>query len=241
MKKIKTTLTSRLFFCYNEVVSKGGFFMRDIKLFVFDLDGVLTETSEQHFQAWKLLADELGIDIDLEFNETLKGVSRMDSLERILAHGQKHHIYNKEEKEELAAKKNANYQDMISKFSRKELFDGVLELLQLLKSKGIMVALGSASKNGPTLLRAMEIVEYFDYIVNPALVRGKPEPDIFLKACEALMVDPKDAVGVEDAVSGIEAIKKAGMYAIGIGNKEILKDADIIYNETKDIKLEDIQ
>jgi len=214
--------------------------MKDIQLFVFDLDGVLTETSHQHYNAWKQLADELGIEIDLEFNETLKGVSRMDSLDRILALGNKQDAYTKEEKAALASKKNTNYQDMISEFTQAQLFDGVFELLQSLKSKGILIALGSASRNGPTLLRAMNIEQYFDYVVNPALVRGKPHPDIFLKACEALLVDPKNAVGVEDAVSGITAIKQAGMYAIGIGNPTILHEADIIYSHTKDIRLEDI-
>ena len=215
--------------------------MKDIKLFVFDLDGVLTETSHQHYFAWKELADELGIEIDLEFNETLKGVSRMDSLERILARGNQQDKYTTHEKEILATKKNTNYQQMISAFTREDLFDGVYDLLVELKQQGIKLALGSASKNGPRLLQAMNITDLFDYVVNPATVKGKPHPDIFLKACEVMNVDPTEAVGVEDAVAGIEAIKKAGMFAIGIGDPLTLREADIVYPTTKDIRLEDIK
>lgn len=214
--------------------------MNTIKLFVFDLDGVITETSNQHYEAWKKLADTLEIEIDLEFNEQLKGVSRMDSLDRILSHGGKENMYTKEEKLKFAATKNDNYQELISHFTRENVFPGVYDLLVMLKDRGYKLALGSASKNGPRLLKAMEITDLFDYIVDPATVKGKPHPDIFLKACEALQIDPKYAVGVEDAVSGITAIKNAGMFAIGIGNPEILQEADIVYPETKDIQLEDI-
>lgn len=215
--------------------------MKDIKLFVFDLDGVLTETSEQHYQAWKQLADELDIAIDRSFNENLKGVSRMDSLARILRHGGKEHHYSAEEQLALATKKNTNYQSMISAFTPEHLFDGVIDLLEELRGRSIKIALGSASKNGPRLLEALGITGYFDYVVNPAEVRGKPHPDIFLKACTELDVDPSQAVGVEDALSGITAIKKAGMFAIGIGDADTLEEADIVYPETKCIQLADIQ
>lgn len=215
--------------------------MKEIKLFVFDLDGVITETSNQHYEAWKELSDELGIGIDLEFNEQLKGVSRMDSLERILAHGGKQDVYTEKEKLVLATKKNDNYQELISHFTRDNVFEGVYDFLVKLKEEGYKTALGSASKNGPRLLEAMEITNLFDYIVDPATVRGKPHPDIFIKACEALGVNPSQAVGVEDAVSGVTAIKKAGMFAIGIGDPDILSEADIVYSETKDIKIEDIK
>ena len=149
--------------------------------------------------------------------------------------------FSNEQKQLLATKKNDNYKKMIAAFTQDQLFEGVLELLEELREKGIKIALGSASKNGPALLKSLGIRSYFDYLVNPAEVKGKPHPDIFLKACEELGVDPKNAVGVEDAVSGIEAIKKAGMYAIGIGDPTVLQEADIIYPETKDIKWSDIK
>ncbi len=214
--------------------------MKNIKLVIFDLDGVLTETSAQHYRAWKELADELDIKIDLEFNETLKGVSRMDSLDRILALGNKQDLYTDKMKLELAAKKNNNYVEMISKFTHKNLFDGVIELLNTLKKNKILIALGSASKNGPKLLDSMGITKYFDYIVNPAEVKGKPNPDIFLKASKVLKIDPKYCIGIEDAYSGVEAIKSANMVAVGIGDKKILHKADVVYSEVKDIDLEQV-
>jgi beta-phosphoglucomutase len=205
------------------------------------LDGVLTETSRQHYLAWKELADELGIPIDLEFNETLKGVSRMDSLARILARGNRQNDFSDDELVALATKKNDNYQRMIASFTRDDLFEGVYELLVNLKEQGVLLALGSASKNGPRLLDAMGITSLFDCIVDPATVRGKPHPDIFLKACETLGVDPAQAVGVEDAVSGVQAIKAAGMFAIGIGDPVTLHEADIVYAQTKDINCADLK
>jgi beta-phosphoglucomutase len=215
--------------------------MKKIELFVFDLDGVLTETSHQHYNAWKQLADDLGIDIDLAFNETLKGVSRMDSLRKILVRGNKLDSYSFEQQELLATKKNEHYKTLIASFTREHLFDGVIELFEKLQKNNIKIALGSASKNGPTLLKAMDIMDYFDYVVNPAEVRGKPHPDIFLKACTELGVDPINAVGVEDAVNGVKAIKAANMYAIGIGDPTILHEADLIYESVKDIILSDIK
>ncbi len=212
--------------------------MNNIRLVIFDLDGVLTETSKQHYLAWKILAAELGVDIDLEFNETLKGVSRMDSLDRILKRGNIYDKYNEEDKVKLATKKNDIYVKMIKSFTSDNLFEGVLGLLNKLKDMGILIALGSASKNGPRLLKSMGVYNYFDYIVNPAEVKGKPNPDIFLKASDELSVPVENCIGIEDAVSGIEAIKKANIFAVGIGSKDVLFKADIIYRETKDIDLE---
>ena len=218
-----------------------GDIMNELQLVIFDLDGVITETSNQHYTAWKQLAGELGIEIDLAFNETLKGVSRMDSLERILTRGNRQNDYTEAEKIELATKKNSSYVNMISKFTRDNVFPGIVELLNNLKAQGIKIALGSASKNGPRLLNSMDITNYFDYIVNPALVNGKPNPDIFLKAADMLMVDPSKCIGIEDAVSGITAINAAGMFSVGIGDKTILSKANIVYNEPKDIDLEEIK
>ncbi len=124
---------------------------------------------------------------------------------------------------------------MISQFTPDNLFEGVLEQLQFLKKNGVLLALGSASRNGPNLLKSLGIFEMFDFIVNPTEVRGKPAPDIFLKASETLGIPIEQCIGIEDAYSGIEAIKSAGMYAVGIGNPDILYQADIVYKESKDI------
>ncbi len=211
-----------------------------IKAFIFDLDGVLTETSKQHFLAWKEMAAGIGIVIDEKFNETLKGISREESLERILQSGSMEDKFTEQEKDVLASLKNENYLKMISDFTEANLFDGVLELLKSLKKNGIKIALGSASKNGPGLLKSLNIIKYFDYIVDPSIVKGKPNPDIFLDGASGLGVNPEDCIGVEDAYSGVEAIKKAGMFAVGIGSANILSNADVVFKEVKDISLIDL-
>ncbi len=208
-----------------------------VKGFIFDLDGVLTETSKQHYLAWKEMAEKIGIMIDDEFNESLKGISREESLERILQRGSKQHNFSDEQKVELASSKNESYCKMISNFTKDNLFEGVLEMLETLKQNGIKIALGSASKNGVALLNSLGIIDYFDYVVDPSKVKGKPNPDIFLDGAKGLCLEPSECVGVEDAYSGVEAIKRAGMFAIGIGNAQILSNADLVFKDIKEMNV----
>lgn len=215
--------------------------LENIKLFIFDLDGVLTETSEQHYQAWKTLANNIGIDFDREFNEKLKGISRMESLELILKHGNFENKYTEDEKLALAETKNTNYLEMIDAFTSENLFEGVRQLFLDLRERGIKVAIGSASKNAPMLIEKMDVADLVDYIVDPSSVpNGKPAPDIFLKAAEHFNLKPEECVGVEDAEAGVQAIKSAGMFAIGIGDRTILNKADIVVPETKDININNL-
>ncbi len=215
--------------------------MTKIKLFIFDMDGVLTETSEQHYLAWKELAEELDITIDRVFNERLKGISRMESLDEILMYGGQIEKYSEKQKYEFATRKNENYKKMIKTFTEENLFDGVKELFEELKKRGIKIAIGSASRNAPMLIENMGIKDYIDYIVNPnEIEKGKPAPDIFLKAAAGLQIEPYQCIGIEDAKAGVEAIKAAGMYAVGIGDKDVLCKADIIYDETKNIDLSEV-
>lgn len=212
--------------------------METIKLAIFDLDGVLTETSEQHYMAWKVLADELQIPFDKVFNEKLKGISRMESLELILTNSAKPTLLTDTIKKDLANKKNELYKQLIADFTPNQLFEGVTLLFKELKAKGIKIALASASKNAPSLLKNMGIYQEFDYIVDPSSVeKGKPDPAIFLKAADELQIDPKYCIGFEDAFAGVQAIKAAGMYAIGIGSPDLLSQADEIYNHIKEYKL----
>ncbi|GBG97430.1 beta-phosphoglucomutase [Lactococcus termiticola] len=194
------------------------------KAVLFDLDGVITDTAEYHYKAWKALAEELGIEgLDREFNEQLKGVSREDSLTKILALGGKEAAYSAEEFAALAKRKNDNYVKMIEKVSPADVYPGILELLKDLKREGIKIALASASKNGPFLLERMALTEYFDAIANPALVAAsKPAPDIFIAAAEGVGVKPEEAIGLEDAQAGITAIKASGALPIGVGRVEDL-------------------
>ncbi len=212
-----------------------------IKAFLFDLDGVITETSHQHFIAWKELSNELGIEIDLEFNEQLKGVSRVDSLTRILERGNALDKYSRDEFEKFLKQKNDHYMELIKDLKPEDAFPGTHDLFKELNDRGIKVVICSASYNAPTIIKALELDQYVDYIVNPADVKnGKPAPDIFLKGAETFGLSIDECIGVEDAQAGIKAIKDAGMFAIGIGDKSVLPDADINLNGIGDIVVDNI-
>ncbi|MCR8643467.1 beta-phosphoglucomutase [Paenibacillus sp. N1-5-1-14] len=192
--------------------------MRTTKAVVFDLDGVLTDTAKYHYLAWKNMASQIGIEIDEEFNEQLKGVSRIDSLIRILEHGNKLGAYSSDEINRLANEKNEEYKVLIEDITSADLLPGIEAFLEELKEAGIQLAIGSASKNAPVILEKLGIRDYFAYIVDVNhIVNGKPAPDIFLDAIQGLGVPALEAIGVEDAEAGIEALEKAGIRSIGIG------------------------
>lgn len=207
----------------------------EIRAVLFDLDGVITDTAEYHYVAWKQLAAQLGIEIDEAFNEQLKGVSRMESLERILRHGNRANDLSAEEKLALATQKNDEYVKLLVNVSPKDVYPGIRELLLELRAADIRTVIASASKNAPQILNSLALTDLFDYIVNPDEVpHGKPAPDIFLRGAEAVGVDPAFCVGIEDAQAGVEAIKSAKMVAVGIGEEHVLKPsgADVVLPST---------
>ncbi|RFE01028.1 beta-phosphoglucomutase [Streptococcus parauberis] len=209
------------------------------KAVLFDLDGVITDTAEYHYLAWKKLVNDLGFDIDRAFNENLKGVSREESLRRILVHLGIEKQISSEKFAELARLKNANYVQMIQEVSPKDVYPGILELLTNLKDNGIKIALASASKNGPFLLNQMKITNYFDIIADPAKVKeNKPAPDIFIAAADGVGVPINEAIGIEDAEAGITAIKAAGALPIGVGSAEILGNDIALVSETSQLTLD---
>lgn len=211
------------------------------KGFAFDLDGVITDTAKFHYVAWKELADSIGITIDLQFNEQLKGISRMDSLERILAYGGKENDYTAEQKEEMAADKNANYVKLLDDLSPADLLPGVKAFLDAAKEMNVPCSLASASKNAPFILKKLGVYDYFDAIVDPAaLKKGKPDPEIFVRAAELIHIDPSEAVGFEDAQAGIEGIKGAGMYAVGVEGNEPLTEADMTIKSFEELNVSDL-
>ncbi|MER2132921.1 MAG: beta-phosphoglucomutase [Carnobacterium inhibens] len=212
-----------------------------IKGFIFDLDGVLTDTAEYHYLAWKKLADRLGIQLDRKMNEQLKGISRMDSLDRILAIGNQMDRYTLEEKEKLADEKNEDYKELILEVTPNDLLPGIANLLADLRAKDIRLALASASKNGPVIMERLGIADMFDTVVDPAtLDKGKPDPEIFIKGAQQLKLKPIECVGVEDAQAGIKSINAAGIFSVGVGTKEMMKEADYAVTSTKELKLEEI-
>ncbi|MES2900252.1 MAG: beta-phosphoglucomutase [Pseudomonadota bacterium] len=207
---------------------------------IFDLDGVITDTAHYHHLAWKRLAEAEGVAFDAAFNERLKGIDRMGSLELILAAAPRH--YSLERKLELAELKNLHYQDLIADMSPADLLPGALEALEQVRGAGLSIGLASVSRNAFTVLDRLGIGARFDYVVDAATVaRGKPDPEIFLKAARELGVLPRACLGVEDAVAGVASIKAAGMVALGVGDPAILAQADRVIAGLAQFRLDDYQ
>lgn len=211
--------------------------MSIIKACIFDLDGVIVDTAVYHYKAWKRLANELGFDLTEQQNENLKGVSRVRSLELILQWGGV--TKTKEEQEELAARKNAWYVDMINQMTPAEILPGAKEFLIACRQSGLKTALGSASKNSGTILEKVGITDLFDAVIDGNKVtKAKPDPEVFLKGAEELGIAPGYCVVFEDAIAGVEAAKKGGMKAVGVGSPEVLHEADLVISGLKEMSLE---
>ncbi|HIB3676934.1 TPA: beta-phosphoglucomutase [Enterococcus faecalis] len=207
--------------------------------FIFDLDGVITDTAKFHYQAWKALADSLGIPIDETFNETLKGISRMDSLDRILAHGHRENAFTPAEKEALAQQKNDHYVQLLEHLTTEDVLPGVVPLLQQAQARHIPCAVASASKNAPLILEKLGVRAYFATIVDPdSLSKGKPDPEIFLAAADSIGVLPQNAIGFEDAQSGIDGLKAAGIYAVGLSANQPLLGTDMQVSEMTELSVD---
>lgn len=213
-------------------------FPREARALIFDLDGVLTDTAHTHYEAWKQLADEIGVHFDRTINERLKGVDRMASLAIILERAER--AYSLDERLQLASRKNGYYVQAIQRVSPADLFDGVLRVLDEARAEGLKIGLASASRNAPTLLARLGIADRFDYVADSARIRrAKPDPEIFLDVAANLGVAPSQCIGVEDAVAGIEAIHAAGMPAIGIGSPEGLPQADVVLASISEFRVQD--
>ncbi|MBD9773858.1 beta-phosphoglucomutase [Enterococcus faecalis] len=207
--------------------------------FIFDLDGVITDTAKFHYQAWKALADSLGIPIDETFNETLKGINRMDSLDRILVHGHRENAFTPAEKEALAQQKNDHYVQLLEQLTTEDVLPGVVPLLQQAQARHIPCAVASASKNAPLILEKLGVRAYFATIVDPdSLSKGKPDPEIFLAAADSIGVLPQNAIGFEDAQSGIDGLKAAGIYAVGLSASQPLIGADMQVSEMTELSVD---
>ncbi|MBW8898566.1 MAG: beta-phosphoglucomutase [Massilia sp.] len=208
------------------------------KAVIFDLDGVITDTAHYHYLAWKRLADGVDAPFDEAFNEQLKGVDRMGSLDLILARAPR--TYAPEEKRRLADTKNRHYQELIATMTPEDLLPGALRALEEVRAAGLKIGLASVSRNAFTVLDRLGIRDRFDDVVDAAtVVNGKPDPEIFLTAAAHLGVDPRDCLGVEDAAAGVASIKDAGMFAVGVGNPQVLRRADRVIPSMEAFRLAD--
>lgn len=207
------------------------------KGFIFDLDGVIVDTAKYHFLAWRKLANSIGIDFTETQNEQLKGVSRVKSLEKILAWENKK--ISKEEFTNLMAKKNDDYLSFIEQMNESEILPDVPKVLNYLIHQQQPISLGSASKNARIILEKVDLIDKFDAIVDGNDVsKAKPDPEVFLNAAKALNMEANQCVVFEDSVAGVQAANTANMISIGIGNKDILHEATYIFNEFTEISTE---
>ena len=209
----------------------------EIKACIFDLDGVLCDTSKHHFIAWSRLAESLGVPFDEEDNHQLKGVSRVGSLKYILDKGDI--SLSQEEFDAKMASKNDHYLELINNLSSEDLLPGVISLLDELIEAGIKIGLGSSSKNAKLVIDRTGIGSYFDVMVDGTdVVKTKPDPEVFLKGANGLGLPPENIIVFEDAAKGVEAAKAGGFTAVGIGGAELEPWADHLCSGLKDINLE---
>ena len=207
------------------------------KGFIFDLDGVIVDTAKYHFLAWKNLANSLGIDFTKEQNEQLKGVSRINSLEKILNWGNK--TLSADEFQKLLVQKNEEYLEYITKMDESEILPHTEKILDFLIQNNQGIALGSASKNAVPILEKINLLSKFECIVDGnSVIKGKPNPEVFLKAADGLQVPPAECIVFEDSIAGIQAANAADMISIGIGEQNVLYEADYVFKDFTELSVE---
>lgn len=205
-----------------------------MKAYIFDLDGVIVHTDKYHYQAWKKLADRLGIYFDEEINNRLRGVSRMDSLEIVLEKSET--IYSVQEKEKFAEEKNSIYRSLLETMKPSDVSDEVRKTLGELRARGHKLAIGSSSKNTKFILWQVGLTDWFDAISDGTNIsRSKPDPEVFLKAAQMLGEEPENCIVVEDACAGIDAAKSGNICAAGLGDAAVYEKTDYPIKEFVDL------
>lgn len=215
-----------------------------IKAFVFDMDGVITETANLHYEAWRDEVKPHGINFTEEENAQLKGLPRFDTLRAILKMHGRLEDFTEEQIVEMGNHKNDVYKKMLeTRLSDENILPGIVDFLKAAKAKGIKLSVASSSFNAPQILEATNLIEYFDHIVDPGTVaNGKPAPDIYIAACEAIGATTEEAVGFEDAMPGVEGLVSAGIKTVAItwGDEGDWNIADIVINSTAELDIDKI-
>lgn len=205
-----------------------------MKGIIFDLDGVIIHTDHYHYLAWKKMCEQFHLSFDDEINNELRGVSRTESLEIILKYN--HVTYSNEQKLMMTDIKNEFYNVFLSDLSKDDLDQDIKDTLDKLKEMGYVLAIGSSSKNAKTILKQIEMLDYFDVISDGTNIKhSKPDPEVFLKAAKWMKIEPKNCAVVEDATAGLRAAKAGHMIAIGIGEAKDSEYADYKLENFKDI------
>ena len=208
---------------------------------LFDLDGVIADTSVYHFQAWrKLIKKHFNLELPDELEKQTKGVSRTDSLKAILKF--LNISVSQEQFNEMTTEKNNIFRNLLASLTPANILPGISELISALKKNNVKLSLASASLNGPFILEKLQLTDAFDAIADPSKVAaGKPAPDIFIAAAEAINLKPQDCVGIEDSIAGITAINKSGALSVGVGSKTDLKDAKLLFPKTATLNYDQIE
>ena len=210
---------------------------KNIEAIIFDLDGVLTNTSEYHYQGWKKLADLLGIYFDRKINEDMRGIPRRQSLEVMLGNRK----MPEEEKLKNMEIKNDYYVELLKEMTPDDILPGALDLLEEIRDVGIKIGIGSSSKNAGTVIDKLGLKKYVEWVSDGNSVeKHKPEPDLFLHCADNLKVSPDKAIVIEDAESGVEAALAGGFWAIGLGPSERVGKAHLVLPGLEGVKLKDI-
>jgi len=189
-----------------------------IRAFIFDLDGVITDTAEYHFLAWKQLADEESIAFTRADNQQLRGVSRRESLNRML----KGRPIDEATAAAWMERKNNYYRKYLETITPADALPGVPAFLDQAHAVGLALGIGSASKNARDVLVRLELLDRFDAMGDGySVVNTKPAPDLFVWVAGRLDVPPNYAVVFEDAEAGIDAALAGGFYTVGIGTANV--------------------
>ena len=212
---------------------------KSISAFIFDLDGIIVETTHYHYLSWKELAKSFGYDFQEEDNENLKGANRTTSLNILLDLAGI--SVSDQEKKRLRHQKNEIYQDLIKHMTPADTLPGVIRFIRDSKELGLRTALASSSENAIRTIERLKLTHLFDRMLDANTVaKGKPDPQIYLQIAADLGVGPFSAIVFEDAANGIEAAKKAGMHVVGMGSADQVKDADLIIKSFEDLDPKDI-
>ncbi|WP_268912400.1 beta-phosphoglucomutase [Lentilactobacillus sp. SPB1-3] len=215
---------------------------KNIRGWCFDLHGVITDSWIYHAMAWEETAELLGVKWTPDIQEQLKGRDRLDSLEFILEAGGLQDKYSDEEKQAIAERKNQRYLKYLQKMNPNDILPGIQELLDDLTANGYKMIIASASQNAPLEIEKLGLTKYFSQVVDVTkLAHNKPAPDVFLKAAEMLDLSVDQCVGIDDGAIGVESINAAKMVSIGVGDKQILHEADIIVPTSNELTIQNVR
>ncbi len=208
-----------------------------MKALIFDLDGVIVDTAEFHYRAWKKVGAKFGLKLTRAQNEQLKGISRKDSLIKVLRWAET--VVNDTDFEQIMDEKNKHFLALVNELTPRNTLPGVREFIDDARQSGYATAIGSASKNAHTILNKLELVDAFDEIVDGNSVKTtKPDPGVFTRAADLLGVEYGQCVVFEDSEAGIVAAKSAGMVAVGIGSSPYLSIAEWVFPGFENLSVE---